>query len=197
MTREIEDLQGLKPFEAKLFAELTLPETLLAQLERANERFGDRGLTIDSLERCVWRIVCDRRPVAHLSFANRGTQGKALCFCCRADHRLFAGCGRAFAANPTPGNVWSSLQPYGRGNPETLERKFLEWGTGSTDRNGNGIEITDCVRVTCSEDEYTFLDQIKTSERRNEALLIFADWLEERGDERAEPVRRLTEPSDR
>lgn len=199
MNPDLDIIQGLKPFEAKLFAELKLPEEVDAQLDLANVHTRNKGLTRANVERCVWRMICDRRKFGYLSNSSSGTRAKAVCFTFRANDRVFVSCGRGDGANPSPGSIWPTLQPFGVGNPETLERKFLAWAEGKPDderpyrsTGPPAIEVTDCVRLVCSDDERTYLDLIKTADNRDEALLIFADWLEERGDERAEKIRSFT-----
>ena len=174
-------LRGLRPFEAKLFASLDLTAEVEEQLAAANDGLGKHGLKLASVERCIWRVICDPRSMPYVSYASERTARKTLCLGCRADERLFVGIAETYASSP--GSVWSVLQPFGQGNPETLERKFLAWGEESA------IELTDHVTMQATAEELVFLNQLLDSDDRNSELLVFADWLEERGDERADAIR--------
>lgn len=131
--------RGLRAFEARLFASLKLPTEVEEQLAAANDGLGRHGLKRVSVERCVWRIVCDPRQVPYVTIASEWTARKAVCLCCRADERLFVGIGTGYGTSP--GSVWSTLQPFGQGKPETLERKFLAWADESA------TDVTDCFRM--------------------------------------------------
>lgn len=41
--------------------------------------------------------------------------------------RLVLGIGECPASRATPGRVWPTLAPWGRGRPETVRRKLAEW----------------------------------------------------------------------
>ena len=180
----LECLRGLRPFEAKLFAEIDLPDVVLAQLDECNRHAGKKGMPVDTVKRCIFRMLCAPTEFAWLSLSNSNIDYKTVCFSFRSADRVFLGLGNASGSKVTPGKVWPSLRPFGTGRPETLERKFNAWA-----QERNIPELTNSIHVTATEDHLPFLDQIKQEADRDAALLIFADWLEDQSDPRAEMIR--------
>lgn len=180
-------LKGLKPRECKLFARMELTEEIFLKLERANYKLSPRGgLARRSFETCVWRVICDSRTVPFVGMVSQKTSNKAVCFACELKGRVYLSSRQIHGSGKvTPGTAWHCLQPYGRGNPETLERKFVEWV-----KEAQAFDVTDYVSMIIEwDEELSFLETIKQSKDRDAALLIFADWLEERGDARSEKIR--------
>lgn len=191
MEHPLDILRGLRPFEAALFVKLALPDSLIDQLASANQSAGkNRGLTTGSVSRTILRVACSVPDFSYVAIASKGSRSKTVCFAFRAADQIFAACGSAYGTKVTPGMVWESLQPFGHGHPETLERKFLQWAQES-----GAAELSSSIKVQATAAELEFLETVKSDDNRDHALRVFADWLEDRGDPRAEKIRQFAGPA--
>jgi hypothetical protein len=110
----------------------TLPPALVAQLEAANGRRRERTLGADSLA-AVLRLLADApddRPwVYNTGGSVAGSYGyntrSTVIMAARVDGHTYCGVGVASATTPTPGCVWSELQPFGRG--KRFPDKLRQW----------------------------------------------------------------------
>ena len=106
-------------------------ELIQSHLDMANGHRRNRTLNLSR----VMQVVDQVREGSITCTANGGTVGNSygsrtfttIVLAARVNGRLRLGIAQSDAMTPSPGRAWKCLQPWGKGNPETVNKKLEIW----------------------------------------------------------------------
>jgi uncharacterized protein (TIGR02996 family) len=165
-------------------------DVLQAMLAGANKRRRDYVLTLDDVLAAAREAVQSAHGIAvrHGGGGRFITGRTTLCLAVRVGaKRAVVGLGDAWAHSPSPGSVWKELAPWKQDFSRNVDKAAAWAKKKSADRIAVDTAKSDAGQGKRADDA-KLLAAVLTNPDDNEARLVYADLLTQKGDPRGELI---------